>query len=511
LLSCFSRFIPVLILLVPVSLHFNYIMNHLFVDGSGMADVGWFVYLFTNADDFPISNPEMAGFGDTYFSVHISPFFYVTTLVYQAVDGWFSHHSFFALLMGLSYSLLALSLFLAMQHRINTKAEALLCSVLSCLIAFNGPFLGSMGFPHFEVIIPSLILLVLVLYARGNNFSAILAFVFMLTVREDAGFHAALLFFILTVLLFFKDKEVKFGLVAFSVTAFFYSFLIILLQKMFFDVEVMPGNSYASNAFERVYSGDPFYAHLSFEFIKDRATFFIYNRAYLWVPIVVSLLAAIKMRNIAMVAGTLFVIPWALLSLTAVSGMPNNMANYYAFPFVIVCVWPVFIMLIEELFASKKLDYKKSDVLLAVSVPIFSIVLFNGANHVDGKPWKSVGFEYTNVVEETLLAVESICENKGTMGSILIDESVSALMPHCLSENEWGYLNQFYEEVKVNAETVIFYDSDKAINGSSVNQFLDIAEQAGIDKFYQVPGTKIVVGSERLNEHPEWRREQDNF
>ena len=193
--------------------------------------------------------------------------------------------------------------------------------------------------------------------------------------------------------------------------------------------------------------------------------------------------------------------------------MPNHLANYYAFPFAITCVWPVFMTFLEEWMTGRQKTYRTSDVLLMVSAPVLSIVLFNGANHVDSAPWKNLSFDYTQQVGRTLSVIDSVCVNKPAMGNTLMDESVAALMPHCLAEKEWGYLNRYTEDVKVSAETVIFYDSDRAINGSSVGAFLEIAQKAHINTFYQLPDTRIVIGSKRMQEfarlHPElspWQR-----
>ena len=41
--------VALIIFLIVSTLVFNYVMNHIYVRGSGMLDVGWFTYLLSNS------------------------------------------------------------------------------------------------------------------------------------------------------------------------------------------------------------------------------------------------------------------------------------------------------------------------------------------------------------------------------------------------------------------------------------------------------------------------------
>lgn len=464
----------------------NYVMNHVLMIGSGMLDVGWFIHLITSSDNFPAQNPNVGALGATYFSVHISPFFYLTTLIYSIVQDTISQQLFFAIFMGFGYSLMALSAYLAGKQRAKLVSEKIFLSFLSVIIALNGVFLGSIGFPHFEIIIPSLILLSITLYSCGKMLSAIVTTTLLLFIREDAGLHAALFFTAFSALYFLQYRKLHYRLLILSAIGIIYSFSVIAIQKVFFE---------GDNAFERIYSGTPPYSHLTWDFLTERIDFFISNRAYIWAPWVVAIVSSIKLRNYMPLTGLIFAVPWTILSISAVAPMTNSFSNYYAFPLAISCVWPIFCLFIIENLSDSYKKHGKTDIGIAASAPILSILLFSGSYHLDETPWREMDFNYMEIASNTQNTLESICHHKDDLGITLVDEPVSALIPSCLSPDEWGFLNHFHEGLKTGADTIIFYDSQEPINGSSIAVFLDISKKSGIEKLYNISGTKILIGS----------------
>jgi len=65
------------------------------------------------------------------------------------------------------------------------------------LLAYNGVFLASIGFPHFEIGIPALLMAFFAARISGHKAVAWLFLCFGLFLREDAGFHYFGLFFYL--------------------------------------------------------------------------------------------------------------------------------------------------------------------------------------------------------------------------------------------------------------------------------------------------------------------------
>ena len=110
--------------------------------------------------------------------------------------------------------------------------------------------LAALGFPHFEIAIPALILLSLSLHVQGRIWATLAALAVCLTVREYAGLHAALLYGSVYLVKLFRDRDLRTGKteLGISLACILYSVVAISLQKHFF-----PGD----NALSRVYLGDP--------------------------------------------------------------------------------------------------------------------------------------------------------------------------------------------------------------------------------------------------------------
>ena len=65
--------------------------------------------------------------------------------------------------------------------------------ILSVLCAANGISLATIGFPHIEIAIPALILLILACWTRGYRRLAWMLVPLLLMIREDAGLHLAII------------------------------------------------------------------------------------------------------------------------------------------------------------------------------------------------------------------------------------------------------------------------------------------------------------------------------
>lgn len=483
----------VVLLAVAVLLHFNYIMNHVYVHGTGMADVGWFIHILSSSLEYPPENPvPEIGFGDSYFATHFSPFLYLTSLVYQAIEVWVSRPAYFAGFMALGYGVAGLAVYLAAPLDGARGFAHLWVPGVAFLAVFNGPFLGAVGFPHYEILIPGLILLVVVLHWRGHTWAAATAFVFLLLLREDAGLHAATLYFVVVALHFVQTREIARGLLAYALLGTLYSVLALLVQGVFF-----PGD----NAFLRIFAGEPFFGHLTPGFVFDRLVYLAVHRDYIWVPLLVALILALVSRNVLYLAGALALVPWAVLCLLAVSPMVHTLSNYYAFPFVVSTLWPVVLgFWLTRGGVNTGAIRPAAQRGLAILALAFSVVLFSGPDHADDAPWRSMHFAYLDLAAPTDRAVEDLCREKPGFGQTLVDESGAALLSSCLEEGEWGFFNRFAPEQRRNADAVVFYNTPNPINGPSARVFLEIMEQSNISDLYAVAGTHFIIGAD---ERPE--------
>jgi len=47
--------------IIPTFLFANYVLSQFYIDGSGLLDVGWFKYMMTEANSWPLANPQALG------------------------------------------------------------------------------------------------------------------------------------------------------------------------------------------------------------------------------------------------------------------------------------------------------------------------------------------------------------------------------------------------------------------------------------------------------------------
>lgn len=465
---------------------FNYVMNHLYVQGSGLLDAGWFVHLFSNSTVFPPANPAVLGPGD-YFSTHVSPIVFLTTAVHRGLMPGLSDPAFFSLIMAIPQGVVCWTVMTALRDApvVSRPAAIWLAPPVALLSAFNGVSLGALGFPHPEVAMPALLLAVLVLCVRGATALACAVFCVLLSVREDAGLHAALLLGAIYLALTIHRGRIPRSMPWMVFAGLLYSVIAILVQKHLF-----PGD----DAFGRIYAGPGPYDHLTPEFLFRRLVFFVGSRDYILLPWIVSVGLVLLRRNLIHLCGFAAVLPWTLLSLTAVEPTPGTFSNYYAFPMIVSVVWPIIAGWLSVRLLGRGLSRAERAAMLLV--PVVGIALFpSGRGHADSRPWRQFDFGHLSVSAATDDAVAQLCRSKPAFGRVLVDEPVSALMTACLEPDEWGYVNRFDLSRTGVPETLVFLPSVNALNGDSLPKMLEVASRSGIDRFHAIAGTCLVIGT----------------
>ena len=466
---------------IPFIFILNYVLNIYYSNLNSVCDVGWFTYLITNSTSLPIENPIKGVFDKTYLSTHFSLFYYPLSLLYQIVKDFVSPPLYFSMFIASSYSIISLSILLAGEELLKNKSILwyILLIIISILTPFNGVGLGLIGFPHIEIAIPAFILLFFTLYFKGYKYSSYFTFLFLLTIREDAGFH---IFSILSILLiiFYFIKRIPKDLIIIASISLIYSIIVIMIQKHFFI---------GDNALERIYLGSPHFAHINYDFLLNRVEFFIHNREYIYVPMLLLIPLSIWSRNIFLIIPIISTFPWVILSFIAINSMPNSFSNYYAFPFIVPLSWSMISFLILHKIDQNRISYYKTFITTLI-ITLSSILLFSGNNgNVDDSPWKNFDFQYIKTIKSTDKIIKTIDNNKILFGNILYDEAISALSIKSLKKEEYGYLNDFSPESIKNANTLIFYKKSKKL-------FKIIEKKPTIKYIYKFKDNDIIIASE---------------
>lgn len=474
------------VFLVAGFLATNYTLNHFYVNGGYMLDSGWFAFLSAHSTNWPISNPP--SIGGTYFSTHFSPAFYIFTALHTLLGAAgisMPDVSWFSITQGFWLALTASSIFtlLSRNSKQSTASNGFIAAA-SIVVAFNGVFLASIGFPHFEIAIPALLVAFFASYINGHTKTAIAFLCLGLLMREDAGLHYFGLFFLLAGYLYFaKDraisKEVRFYS-SLAVSCFAYSLLAISIQKIYFNV--------GDNALARVYLGDPAFAHISLKFLQERLDFFARNRLYILAPIILAIFLSIYKKSWGLLIGVGAVLPWIIFSLLAISFQAGTLTSYYSFPVAIALFWPA---VAYALFSQQnrggliKFDISTKDISV---IALSSLVFYAGSNgNHDNSPWKNFGPKWIGQINSTHRSLDDFIQSNGEL-KIIFDDSAASLLNSTASPLQWKYQLAFSND-DIKAYDAVLFQPGAWLSG----RVKEVASTAGLRYLCHIPNTQFAV------------------
>lgn len=331
-------------LLLPFTVHLVHLLNDFYARGADLCDTGLFATILWRPD-LTLSLPS--AFVDSengrslcalsiapgFLSTHVSPWFAVMGLPTHFLDVgqnlWFSlvHAGMLSLLGGIAWIVL---------RQASTAERALPVAAmlaLSLAFAFNGVVLASLQFPHFELLIPGVVLLaVLVLAERGLPLALAVIAAGML-LREDVGLHVAALAGTLALARVLDGGALRTQsrLIGLAIGGILMSIASMALQK------ALGGGG----GLDRIYLGSPPFAHLDMQIMTDRLYAFWMDRAYVHVLLLGAVVHACWRRSWVPLAAAASCIPWTVLHLMAVKEAPAMFWTYYAFPWIAAYLWPI--------------------------------------------------------------------------------------------------------------------------------------------------------------------------
>lgn len=463
-----------------------YNLNLFYWYGSGLLDNGWFAYLSTHSDAWPIKNP--ADIGPTYFSTHFSPIFYGYTAIYNtlvAIGIKLPAPTFFSLTQGFWYGLFSASIFQLIEGRLPARGwqHTLLYVAIALICAFNGVALAALVFPHFEIAIPVLFTAYFACALGGHQKLALALLGLGLLVREDAGLHYFGLFFVLGIYLcFFGNDPEKQGRKYLYIAAvcFAYAGAAIAFQKINFSLH--------DNALGRVYTGTPPYQHVTAAFIRQRLSLYINERAYIYVPFILWIGYACVSRNWLFILGLVSTIPWVCFSFFGIQFLAGSLAYYYAFPILIAFIWPLVAAYLAKGPNSGRLAV--TWVAITTCVACLSIAAFYNTPYLeDNKPWHGFVPRWSNAHKQ-LEALEAFFAANAFSDNVAVQDPVAALVPEKLNRMNWAFLMEFSKERASSIQYVVFYSKGKPIQVVALEKF---TAQNGLDAVCTIQGTEYNV------------------
>ena len=183
--------------------------------------------------------------------------------------------------------------------------------MLAVGIGFTGIPLATILFPHPEIILAGGLILVFVAIALEHYRIAAALLVFTLLVREDAGFHAFGVLFLLGAANWLRgiSWQEQRPIVALAAVGLLYSVL-----ANAFKMAVFPGQP---SLFVLDYLGNPPFSNTSVQQVLLHLIGLPIYRTYVFWPAIVAVAWAMLSRNVLIVLGYLAFCPWLLLHLMA--------------------------------------------------------------------------------------------------------------------------------------------------------------------------------------------------
>ncbi len=469
----------VIVAAIPLVTNMILVLRHFYVLGAFWSDSGAIASLLWHnswrLELLSVNSPL------PFWQIHISPVFVPITLISWLLP--FSEIQYFALFCGVSFALPAVALYwlLVTSYRMRQGIALLGAVFISLLFAYNGMALASSRNPHFEMFIVGTGMIFMVALVRQHYRLAVVFFCLCITTREDAGLHLAAIFTIFIAIQKLQGVPLRHyrTIIWFIACGIFYSVSVIALQKYF-------SNGY--NVLGHVYLGSPPFSNLSWRGILNNLDFYAAARLYIFLPLYLTLFWAARARNPVIAAGYISVIPWALLSLIAVSTWANTLSGYYCFPFMFAAFWPLVGLQLAP--ASGKLA--KSPWHPAV---VFSIILLSSftdiprqANpgHLDFPKslFLAPSLQRQHKTDATLA---EFVKDKASFGQIAVDSGVAALDPA-------DYLpSQLLQSPTIaTADTVIYFPTSYQIGVIDT-----LIKQNHLKFSYQFPGTALRLASNR--------------
>jgi hypothetical protein len=316
--------LPMLVLSIGVA---RFVLHHFFVRAPFLLDSGFYSALVYRAGLSP-PNPNIAiDFADHYFAFHFSPL--ISTFSVLSYAQPLPRIEWYALFQAVVFAPIGLAVFAGTARQ---AGHVPLRFFAALAFSLSGMVVVFVAAPHYEPAIPGFICLLLAAIVAGRTRLAWCTLALALSVREDAGMHAALALLPL-VYLGWRGRDIGLPLrivVYMAVAGIGWLVFSVVLQKLFFHAQGTLGH---------VYLGSPPFSHLSVDLIAARAHFFLTDRPFIYLPFLATVVLAAVRRDAGYVLGWAISVPWFVLNFLAFDPEKAAFNAYTGFPFIVAIFW----------------------------------------------------------------------------------------------------------------------------------------------------------------------------
>lgn len=306
------------------------LLVHFYVNGAYILDSGWTASLIWRDGMIP-GNPVVAvpGGPTNIMQTHtflLMPFLSMASYLFPFPMGvWFS------MVYGAFHALSALAAYFIFRSLLGESVAGRIGAFLSAaLLMVSAVPTENLRYPHSECfwfLGASVVVLGLVMQRPWMTW---LGVILAVATREDCGFHLAAPFLlVLTFTLLFPRFFGRFDPVVRN-RYFFISLTGLLFSPV--SIFIPQWIARAHSIFAEEYLGYPYYSHCTPAYVSHQALFFLTGKMFIWVPILILLVAGLIRRDVIFVSASFAYIPWLVVNLAALEGPASQIESYHVFP-----------------------------------------------------------------------------------------------------------------------------------------------------------------------------------
>jgi len=283
------------------------ILTHFYVNGGYLLDSGWMASLMWRAGLVP-QNPitTLPVYYQNFLQNHsllLTPFFSELSYLFPLpMAVWY------ATVYGAVHALTAIVAYIVFRHLLGPGTKAQIGAFFGAVVLIlSAPIIENYTYPHIEFFLfPTASIFVLGLFFK-RPWVIGLGLILTAAVREDCGFHMAAPFML--VLLFCTVFPRFFGRMDRRSRNLYFSIsvagILLSLGSMF-----IPGFFvHKETLFQDEYLGHPVYGHITPTFLLNQTFFFLTQKAFVWVPLLLLLIVGLIRRNVILVSARLAYVP----------------------------------------------------------------------------------------------------------------------------------------------------------------------------------------------------------
>ncbi len=478
----------VLVFAITFQLHYNYLINTYYHFGMAYNDGGILSQIIWRSD-WKLT-PPLFFTNYSFHGVHFTPLFSLLNVFSYVIHSHMAEY--YSAFLASVYAGLGTILFGLCTHcmKPNNFWQLAALALLSVLFAFNAIVMNGIWIGHFEYAIPLAILCFMFCYVQGHKRLGVLAFILLLSIREDAGLHLIAILGLIGVIKSIQQRsvlaakrEIKYGAIAFAYCAF----------AMWMS---LAARSYYSSTFQDIYSGNPPFAHITAHMLWQRATIMSTEHFYLWSSFLITAFVAYRARNPYMLVGFLAYIPWFILNWIALNPNTGHLYAYYAFPFITSLAWPLISVMLHHGNPLPRYAVKQA-FKLQVAMVLLALVMWN---ETDKKPefgptfgarWGSYSIQHgADGRIESRNFIKNLQAGAGNLGKVIADSGILSLA----KGGEYQGAHMLRIETDKPADTIIYMEP---YQGLPASQVIEQAARNKLNAHYCMPATTICMFTKR--------------